>query len=304
MKKTIRRLSEISLIFLLSLTVEAAMDRRPADNDAEPRKAPDATLRYGDHRHQYVDIRIPDAARHGSGPYPTLMVIHGGCWVRPYASAKNIGALADALRDDGYLTINVEYRTIDEAGGGWPGTFDDISTVADSLTEWAADVPIDPDRVAAIGHSAGGHLAIWALARQKLTDSSPLYQPEPHPIKGAVSLGGPGDLIEARDTWTKGCGIDSMTPLLQGPEMRDLNAASGSPAELLPFEGKQVLITGESDTIVPPFVGDAYKERAAGKGVSVTHVKLEGISHHDYLSKATDASWTAITSGLKDIFAE
>ena len=283
---------------------DALLERSPADNNAEARKPADLMIPYGDHKHQYVDIRLPDTEVYGPGPYPTILVIHGGCWLRPYASAKNIGALADSLRDEGYVTVNMEYRTLDEAGGGWPGTFDDISTVADRLRDWAKEHPIDLSRVAAIGHSAGGHLALWTLARQSLGPWSPLYHETPLPLRGAIALGGPGDLLAAREAWTKGCGIDTVTAILQGPEMRDFNAGSASPAERLPFPGKQVLITGSLDRIVPTEVGDAYVARAAEKDVAVTHITLDGIGHHDYLSKSTAASWDAITTALRDIFAD
>ena len=294
------------MILVLSMTVSgsASAQRRPAENDAADRKPADVTVAYGTHKHQYVDMRFPDQNRYGPGPYPVILVLHGGCWVRPYASASNIGVLADALRDEGYATLNIEYRTTDEAGGGWPGTFHDVAEVADKLNDWATIYPLDPKRIATTGHSAGGHLALWLAARESISARSPLYSETPHSILGAVILGGPGDLEFARPSWTEGCGIDTVTVLLGGEQLRAFNAASGSPARLLPFSAQQIFITGSEDRIVPPHVGEAYIAKTQEVDVSARHIIIEGVGHHDYLNPEDTRTWPIIVEAFAEIFAQ
>jgi acetyl esterase/lipase len=96
---------------------------RPRDVDALPSKKADARIAYGADPLQFGELRLPA----GSGPFPVGVVIHGGCWVSKFATLQNTSAMADALRDSGVATWNVEYRRLDNDGGGWPGTFADIA---------------------------------------------------------------------------------------------------------------------------------------------------------------------------------
>ena len=73
--------------------------------------------------------------------------------------------LADDLAAHGYAAWNIEYRRVGQSGGGWPGTLHDVAAAIDHLTDVAATHPLDLDRVAFVGHSAGGHLALWSAGR-------------------------------------------------------------------------------------------------------------------------------------------
>ncbi len=112
----------------------------------------------------------------------------------PGATLQNTSALADALRDAGIATWNIEYRRVDNPGGGWPGTFTDVADAVDRVRFISREHPIDLSRVVTIGHSAGAHLALWAAARGRLAKDSQVYRATPLPLRAAVALGGPGDL--------------------------------------------------------------------------------------------------------------
>ncbi len=280
-------------------------ERTPAENDALPSAKPDRVIVYGDrHPSQKVHIRVPDAALHGTGPFPTVILIHGGCWVQRYASLKNTEALADALRGEGYVTINMEYRRVDEQGGGWPGTFYDVVSVIDNSRSWARSMPIDVNNIATVGHSAGGHLALWGMARASIPEDTPLYFKRRMPIAGAISLGGPGDLLNSRETLASVCGVDAITPLLGGAELRAWNAATGSPAELLPFAGPQYLFAGDRDAIVPAGENLAYQRRVQAAGGALNIVTFEGVGHHDYLNPGDARTYPALLSALEQIFSK
>ena len=118
-----------------------------------------ALHRYGRHRSQVAELFLPS----GSGPHPVVVLIHGGCWRARY-DRHLMDDLAGDLAARGWAAWNVEYRRVGpRAGGGWPATFDDTAAAIDHLSE--VDAALDLRRVAAVGHSAGGHLALWAAGR-------------------------------------------------------------------------------------------------------------------------------------------
>ena len=98
---------------------------------------------YGDEPLQYADLRLPE----GPGPYPVLLLIHGGCWFAEYGGVSNIGKVADAVTDLGVATWTIAYRRVDDNGGGWPGTFQDVARGADHLLTVAGDYSLDPTRI-------------------------------------------------------------------------------------------------------------------------------------------------------------
>lgn len=163
-----RRLTA-ALIGVTSLAaVLAGQGLRPADVNALPSRPADARVTYGADPLQFGDLRLPS----GKGPFPVAVVIHGGCWVSTFATLQNTAAMADALRDAGIATWNVEYRRLDNPGGGWPGTFTDVGIAADHVRVLAKTYPLDLSRVLAVGHSAGGHLALWLAGRSAAPPSS------------------------------------------------------------------------------------------------------------------------------------
>ena len=106
----------------------------------------------------------------------------------------NMRPLAAALTEEGIATWNIEYRRLGNDGGGWPGTFRDVASAADLLRTLAREHALDLTRVIAIGHSAGGHLAMWLAARPKMPQGSDVYSSNPLKLAGVVNLDGPGDL--------------------------------------------------------------------------------------------------------------
>ena len=249
-------------------------------------KPPDFKLTYGSDSKQFVELRLPA----GKGPFPVLFMIHGGCWLDRIASFRYMEPLADALRDKGYATVNIEYRCVDNKGGGWPGSFLDIADAIDSVKKLAEQFPLDKDRVMTIGHSAGGFFALWALARYKLSKNMVLFRESPQNLLGAISLGGSGDLENAYDHTGVVCGPQVVPALLGGtPTEAKENYKIGSPVNLLPLARYQIFITGEGDKAVPIRFGDEYVEKAkkVGNEQYAVHIRVPNCGHFEYVDPNT-----------------
>ena len=157
---------------------------------AGPRTAADERIAYGPDALQFGELWLPRR----QGRHPVIVLIHGGCWRADLPGLELMDYMAADLRDRGYAVWNLEYRRIGHPGGGYPGTFRDIAAGVDHLRTIAAPHSLDLRRVALAGHSAGGHLALWAAARDRLPAESPLRTARPLPIRGVVSLAGITDL--------------------------------------------------------------------------------------------------------------
>src|SRR5579884_2278738 len=133
----------------------------PREILTRPSPPPDLTLRYGPGPDHVADVRLPPARPGGAAPL--VLFLHGGFWSAEYDRAHT-GSLAAGLAAAGYLVCTPEFRRAGQEGGGWPGTFDDVSAAVDKLPGLVdgaiGAVHADARRVVLAGHSAGGHLAL------------------------------------------------------------------------------------------------------------------------------------------------
>jgi len=255
---------------------------------------PDARIHYGDDALQFGELRLPA----GRGPHPIAIVLHGGCWRARY-DIGHTRAFSDALRCAGIAVWSLEYRRVGNPGGGWPGTFLDVSAGADHLRTLAPSHSLDLARVAAVGHSAGGHLALWLAARRGLGEGSEIRgSSDPLPLAGVVSLAGVTDL--ARAVVERVC--DTMAAELVGglPGDRASRFAEASPIERLPLGVPQRLVTGALDNVVPPAFGAAYAAEARGKGDDASHELVAGAGHFEFLAPETEA-FRVILGGIRTL---
>lgn len=271
---------------------------RASDNDTLPAKPPTARLAYGPDSLQFGDLRLPD----GPGPFPVAVVIHGGCWVSRFATLRNSTAIADALRDAGIATWNIEYRRLDSPGGGWPNTFLDVARATDHLRELARRHPLDLARVITIGHSAGGHLAVWLAAADRVPATSEIARRDPLPVTGAVALAGIVDLADFRTYSRTSCG-DVVDPLMGGtPEQFPERYAAASPARLFPLGVPHAQVVGSEDRIMPARAREAHEAAARASGSAFELVVVPDASHHEVMSPRS-AAWPAILAVVRRMLA-
>ena len=263
---------------------------------SRPRPEASTRLAYGGESQQFGDLWLPDKAQGAR----LILMIHGGCWTKSIASLQIMNYAAEDLRRRGFAVWNIEYRGIDEAGGGYPGTYLDVAAGIDAARQIAATHHLDLHRPIIIGHSAGGHLALWAAGRGGLAPDSPLYSVAPLRIWSVIDLAGLANL--QTDTATA-CGPEPVAAMA-GPSTADRADiyADTSPAALVPLHAAQYVIHGLQDTTVAPGVGDAYAAlaRAAGDHVEVSNPPG---GHVEEIAPDT-ASWNATAALVQRLAAQ
>jgi acetyl esterase/lipase len=280
-------LSFVGCLFAGCVTI-SAQRIQPADLWKQPVAAGSRKLAYGKDPLQFGELRLPNNAK---GPYPVVILVHGGCWVDrlPGRDARDtaldpLRPLAEVLANSGVATWNLEYRRAGNPGGGFPGSFQDIDTGVDFLRTIARANRLDLDRVVLAGHSAGGQLVHWLAARPKLPRSNPFYSKNPLRVEGAVNVDGPPELATAQPSERKFCPVPGITQFMGGTAAEQPDRYLGiSVTPLLPTGVPQTIVVGPLLQGVYPLVSD-YEGAAKARGDSVTVLKLEGSGHFDMLA--------------------
>jgi acetyl esterase/lipase len=242
------------------------------------RAPPPELVRYGPDPEHVANIHRPEPE---GGPWPAVVVVHGGFWRDRYDRTV-MTPLADDLAARGYLAWNVEYRRVGREGGGWPGTLEDVAAAADALAERPE---VAPGRVVSLGHSAGGHLALWLASRRDA----------PAPLAGAVSLAGVADLARGH---AAGLGNGAVGDFLGGgPDEFPERYAYASPAARLPLGVPQLLVHGVRDEHVPVDQSRSYARAARAAGDDVEMLELPAADHFDVVDVEHPA-WTAVVEFL------
>lgn len=250
-------------------------------------------LSYGADLLQFGDLRVPD----GDGPFPVLVIIHGGCWLSQY-DLSLMDEMAEDLTARGYATWNLEYRRTEDQGGGWPGTFLDVANGLNYIKNLAKGYPIDESKVVVMGHSAGGHLALWLGSQEQLPEENELKIKNLLKITGIISLAGITDL-ESYDA-PSGCG-SNVRKLMGGPISEFPNRyAIASPINLIPLEIPQILITGKDDNIVSVDHIAPYYNQALSVGDPIRLITIPDAGHFEVITPGSVA-WPHIVQAVAEL---
>jgi acetyl esterase/lipase len=260
-----------------------------ADYMALSGPAPTATFAYGDAPSQYAELFLPG----GKGPFPVAVLVHGGCWTKEFGGITQLRNVAGALAARGIASWNVEYRRVDEPGGGYPGTYQDVNAAMAMLGRQAHSYPLDLERLVAVGHSAGGQLVQWLGARARIPGSSPLFRADTVPVRQVISLGGLADLRREQAVIKSSCDRDIADLTGAASSTRRDVFADTNAGDLMPNGSRTVLITGEFDMISPPRVARDFASRARAAGDQAEVVILPGASHYDEVA-ASSPSWPLV----------
>jgi acetyl esterase/lipase len=241
----------------------------------------DARIAYGAAPQQFGDLRLPK----GAGPHPVAIVIHGGYWRSAYG-LDHIGHLCAGLTRAGVATWSLEYRRIGDPGGGWPGAGEDVLRGAGYLRTLAERYPLDLTRVVAVGHSAGGQLALWLAAQRKV------------PLRGVVSLAGIADL---RRAWELGLSRGVVAELLGGTPLENPERyRQASPIELVPLGVPERLLHGTRDDVAPIEISRRFQAAAAAAGDDARLIEVRDAGHFDLIDPRTRA-WAQVQAAVLEL---
>lgn len=236
-------------------------------------------IAYGDEPAQFGELTVPE----GEGPHPVVVLIHGGFWLNTFG----LDLMHDIERDlveRGYAVWNIEFRRVGDPGGGWPGTLEDVGSALDHLSELGGAYELDLEAVHVVGHSSGGHLALWAGGRSTLL-SELFASPEVAPSR-VVALAPVADLELAAQL---GLGRGAVSGLLHGlPDARpDRYRSAGA---LPPSDIVTVVVVAEDDRIVPFAVSvpDALEDMVA----------VAPGDHFSLIDPASDA-WDVVLTAIE-----
>jgi dipeptidyl aminopeptidase/acylaminoacyl peptidase len=224
-------------------------------------------IAYGTDPFQFGELTLPSAG----GLHPVVIVIHGGFWRAKY-DLEYMRPVCESFADAGLAVWNLEYRRIGNPGGGWPGTLNDVAAGAGYVASVSDRFQLDLNRVIAIGHSAGGHLAFWLAAHKTF-------------LTAAVSLAG---VVDLRRAWELKLSNTAVADLLDGspadvPDRYDF----ASPIERLSIGVPQKLFHGTIDDDVPIEISERYVQVAQLRGDDVELISLPGADHYDVVNLRT-----------------
>jgi acetyl esterase/lipase len=242
---------------------------------------------YGPDPAQFGELWLPEGDQLG-----TVVVLHGGFWRAAYDLALG-RPLASDLAARGYAAWNLEYRR-SGGGGGWPATFEDVAAGIDLL----AALPVETSRVVAVGHSAGGHLGVWAAGRAGLPDGAPGARPGVT-VTGVVSQGG---VLALADCARDGLDVDAAVNLMGG-EPDELPSAYrlADPMARLPTPATVVCLHSRRDQRVPYSYSERYVAACAAAGGHASLVETFG--DHFSLIDPASRDWATALGALPPLLS-
>lgn len=250
----------------------------------------DLRIAYGSEPSQWIDLYLPS----GSGSFPVVVLVHGGCWSTA-ASATTMSQNAADLAANGVAAWTLEYRRIGEPGGGYPGMYADVAAAVDRLGAEAGHHGLDLERVVVVGHSAGAQLATWIASRSRLPAASPLYARDPLRVRTVIALSGPNDLRRDAGLLALTCAGMSTVDQVAGPSSPDRSdpLLDTSPFELLPLGVRTVSMVGVYDDRTPPYMAERWRHAAADAGDDAETILLPDAGHFDIID-VRSAAWRAV----------
>lgn len=252
---------------------------------------PGMKIAYGSDPLQFGELHVPE----GDGPFPVVVFIHGGCWLAQY-DITTTRPLARALQDEGIAVWNLEYRRVGNPGGTYPGLLLDIGSGVDYVKRLVTDYPLDLSLVVVMGHSAGGHLALWAGARAKIPARHDLYQADPLQPAGVVALAPAAALTRLHQ---QGTCDDVIDRLMEGsPAERPDRYAYVEPARMAPIGVRHTLLMGVHDTVWTPF-GEEYYTAARAIGDNTMKRVMAPESGHFEIINPYSSTWALVLKAVR-----
>jgi acetyl esterase/lipase len=271
-----------SVLALVSAAAAAVLTACGIRADSTPKVVPQRYT-YGDDPSQFADLHLPPEGVEVRG---AVVIIHGGYWRSTYGAELG-EPLAQDLAGRGYACWNLEYRRVGN-GGGWPATFDDVAAGIDHLAVAAEEHGLDLRSTTALGHSAGGHLAVWAAGRPDLPPGTPGAGTPAVPLTAVVSQAGVLNLREARELDLSDGAVENLLGEPEDAERYEL----ADPMTAVPLGIPVYAMHGDRDTTVPMSQSESYVAAATVAGATAELVVVPG-DHFAVITPGSEA-WIRI----------
>jgi acetyl esterase/lipase len=237
---------------------------------------------YGSDELQRLDIYLP---KPGASKRPAVLWIHGGGWTEgdKRQGPNGISVLSGLLTARGFVAFSCNYRL--RPKHIHPAQVDDVQRAVRWIRANAEKYQVDPDRIGAVGISAGGHLAAMLAVRETRARQNDLLDVYSSKVQAAVSLNGPTDLRASAE----------LTPVLNQvierfTEGDPARAADASPAAFVDKDSAPILfIVGDKDPLIPNSHAMAMAEKLAKRGSKADVLVLHGAGHAIFPSITPEA---------------
>lgn len=228
-----------------------------------------------------------------------VVFIHGGYWRARY-SLDHADSLCRALAVAGFAVWNIEYRRVGQQGGGWPGTFHDVVRGVRHVSSLETTFPLNGQRLVLMGHSAGGHLALWAAGAHRLSAVEGFGVTEMLPLRAVIAL---APVCDLRRAWELHLSQGAAAELLGGsPNHMPERYPVASPIEMLPLGVPQVLIHGTADDAVPYELSERYVAAANAAGDTCRLVTLPTLGHFELIDPHS-AAWPHVHGAVAHVLS-
>lgn len=256
---------------------------------AQASPEPDEVIQYGDAASQRIEVFLPE----GDRPAPVVVFISGGCYVKRFGGPAQVRPVLDELTRYGVAVWSVGYRRTDEEAS-FPDLFNDVAAGIDRIRSEAERLQLNLDRIVFVGHSAGGHLALWAAARDRLPQTSPLWRANPVRPTAVVGVAAPGDIEPLRAVSDGFCGEGVFDAVVGLPTATRTDVFEDTnPSRLLPLGLPIRLVDGSDDQVIPPPLMAMFESQAKAAGDEVTFELVPDADHIDVITSG-EAGWGTV----------
>ena len=225
---------------------------------------------------QKLDIYFPSSG----GPWPVAIHVHGWAWMKGDKS-EAVG-LGTALNTEGYVVAAVNYRLYPQAH--FPDFIEDVKCAVRFLRAHAADYNLDPERFAAIGASAGGHLvALLGTSDQSAGFDVGEYLNQSSRVQAVIDISGPSDLSQDFKN-------NDLAALMLVAFGSDQLAAASPVTHITSDDPPFLILHGDNDGVVEVVHAYILNDALVAAGVPV---KLVIVNNGDHSLNAPDGSATA-----------